>query len=124
MDAAPENPKTAYVAWSLQIIAALIFIWAGVPKLFGALDAKELFTALGVEPAGRIFTGLAELLAALLILLPRTARLGGGFGMLLMVGALFGHVFRLGFDGPYGMMAALAFIVFLLCGSVFFLHRR
>lgn len=111
------------VAWVLQIIGAFIFVWAGMPKLFGAAESKELFAALGVEPAGRIATGLTELIAALLLVVPRTACLGGAFGVVLMIGALLGHVVKLGFAGPYGAMAGLAFVVLLLCGGVFLLRR-
>jgi len=77
-------------------------------------QSVRLFTQLGMEPWGRIGTGILELIASLLILYPRTTGIGAGLGAGLMAGAVFFHITKLGikFDGDYGLfnMAVLALI--------------
>jgi uncharacterized ion transporter superfamily protein YfcC len=79
-----------------QILAAAILGMASITKLTGNADAIALFTTLGAEPWGRWLVGLAELTAVVLLLRPRTAVLGGGMGIILMVGAIGAHLTRLG----------------------------
>ena len=65
------------VSWFLQVVAAVILAQTLFFKFSGAEESKFIFTALGVEPWGRIATGLFELIAVALLLTPRLAGFGG-----------------------------------------------
>ena len=54
---------------------------------------------LGVEPWGRILTGILELIAGISLLLPWTALWGAILAALIMIGAISSHLFVIGFSG-------------------------
>jgi len=56
------------VSWTLQVIAAAILAQTLFFKFSGAEESKYIFATLGVEPWGRVATGIAELVAAVLLL--------------------------------------------------------
>ncbi len=66
---------------------------------------------------GRIGSGIAELIAAILILIPRTTLLGSLIGMGVMFGAIISHIFVLGIEvkNDGGTLFILAIITFLCC---------
>ncbi|MBI3473457.1 MAG: DoxX family protein, partial [Candidatus Solibacter usitatus] len=69
--------KTAnLVSWALQAIAAIILLQTLFFKFTGASESVYIFESLGVEPWGRIGTGVVELIAAVLLLIPRTTVYG------------------------------------------------
>lgn len=84
-----------------------------------------LFTQLGMEPWGRIGTGVFELVASLLILVPRTTGFGALLGLGLMAGAIFFHLTKLGivFDGD-AVLFIYACINFICCFILFITHRH
>jgi hypothetical protein len=96
----------------LRLLAAGIMLMTLYYKFTAHPQSVHLFSELGMEPWGRIGTGILELVASLLILYPRTTGMGAGLGTGLMAGAVFFHVTKLGikFDGDYGLftMAVLA----------------
>jgi hypothetical protein len=79
-----------------------------------------------VEPWGRIATGLLELVAAALLIVPRTSPIGGLFAAGLMGGAVMSHLTKLGIvvqeDG--GTLFALALVVWAGSAFLLFLYRR
>ncbi len=87
-------------------------------------ESQMLFTALAENAFGnpvleaflRIGTGILELIASILILLPRTALYGAAMSMGLMFGAILSHLLFIGIsindDG--GQLMVLAFVV-LFC---------
>jgi putative oxidoreductase len=113
-------------SWILAIAAAVILLQTLFFKFTGATESVELFTKLGVEPWGRIGTGVFELIAALLLLIPRTRFLGAMASMGLMVGAIGSHFLVLGIEsaGDGGVLFTLAWIVFFASAFVAFLHRN
>jgi putative oxidoreductase len=109
----------------LRIVAALILLQTLYFKFTGQPESVELFTKLGVEPWGRIGTGVIELIASILLLLPRTAFMGGGLAIGLMVGAIGSHITVLGIEtkGDGGLLFIYAIVV-LLCGAaICVIHR-
>ncbi|HTI69448.1 MAG TPA: DoxX family protein [Candidatus Limnocylindria bacterium] len=84
------------VSWTFQIIAAAILLQTLFFKFTGAEESKYIFSTLGVEPWGRIGTGLLELVTAGLLLRGRTAVFGALLAAGLMGGALFSHLTKLG----------------------------
>jgi hypothetical protein len=78
-----------------------------------------------MEPWGRIGTGILELLAAVLLLLPKTTVYGATLGLGLMAGAIFFHLTTLGIDfgGDY-LLFTYAIISFACCFILLLLFRR
>jgi hypothetical protein len=75
---------------------------------------------------GRIGSGVAELIAAILILIPATTWLGSGLALAVMGGAIMSHLTILGIDvmGDHGELFALAVIVALCSAILLLLNRR
>lgn len=120
----PCKTHTA-VAWTFQVIAAAILAQTLFFKFSGAEESKFIFTTLGVEPWGRIGTGLLELIAVSLLLTPRLAVFGAGLASGLMCGAIFSHLTKLGIvvqdDG--GLLFGLAVTVLGSSAIVLWLRR-
>ena len=75
--------------WILRLAAAYIMLQTLYFKFTAHPQSVRLFTELGMEPWGRIGTGIFELIASLLILYPRTTGIGALLGTGLMAGAIF-----------------------------------
>lgn len=107
-----------------NIVAAVVLLQTLWFKFTAAPESVHIFSTLGVEPWGRIGSGIAELIAALLLLLPRMAWIGAGMALGIMGGALLSHLFILGIDvmGDGGSLFILAVIV-AMC-SAFVLWRE
>lgn len=84
------------ISWILQILIAAIFVMALIPKLTGDEGSKALFDVLGVEPVGRYAAGIAELIAVILILNPKTSVLGAVLSLGVISGAILSHITKLG----------------------------
>ena len=78
-----------YLTWILRLLAALIMLQTLYFKFTGHEESVQLFTTLGMEPWGRIATGVFELIASILILYPRITGYGAALGLGLMSGAIF-----------------------------------
>ena len=102
--------------WGLKLIAALIMIQTLYFKFTAHPQSVALFTKIGLEPYGRIGIGVMELIASILILIPRTTGIGALLGVGLMSGALFFHLTSLGIevDGD-SILFYYALIVFIAC---------
>ncbi len=114
-----------YVSWGAQIVAAGILAVAMAPKFTGAQEAIDTFTTLGVEPWGRYVTAIVELVAVVLLVAPlRQHALGALVAVGLMVGALGGHAWKLGFSGDAAAMAGMAVVVLIASLVVLYLRRQ
>ncbi len=113
-------------SWVAQIVAALIMLQTLFFKFTGAPESIYIFETLGMEPWGRYGSGIAELIASILLLLPATAALGGVLGLGVMVGAIGSHLTRLGIEvrGDGGTLFAMAWLVTICCLVVVWLRRR
>jgi hypothetical protein len=98
---------------------------ASFSKLTGAPDSTRLFETLGVEPWGRYLVGLGELTAIVLILRPTTAAKGGALAMIMMLGAIGTHLFKIGvnYQGDGGTLFGMAVTVFVASAVVVKLRR-
>jgi hypothetical protein len=96
--------------------AAAILLQTLFFKFTAAPESVYIFSTLGIEPYGRIGSGIAELIAAILLLWPSKSLIGALLSMGVMSGAILSHVFILGFqimdDG--GLLFSLAIVVFVL----------
>src|SRR5438045_5138806 len=84
------------LSWVLRATAAVILLQTLFFKFTAAPESVYIFTKVGAEPWGRIGSGVVELIAAILFLLPRTAWLGAGIAIGVMAGAFVSHFTVLG----------------------------
>ena len=119
------NFKTVAI-WVLRILAALILLQTLYFKFTAHPESVELFSKLGVEPWGRIGTGIIELITGILLLIPTTVFIGAFLGTGLMIGAILSHLTVIGIQskGDGGQLFMLAIIVFILCLIIQLLHKQ
>jgi uncharacterized membrane protein YphA (DoxX/SURF4 family) len=98
--------------WCTQGVLALVFVGAAWAKLVGKPEMVELFTLVGVGQWFRYLTGILELAGAVLILLPKTRRVGAALLATIMLGALTTHLVIL------HVPVTAPGILFLLCSFV------
>jgi len=114
------------VSWICRIGAAVILLQTLFFKFTAAPESVYIFTRVHAEPWGRIGSGVVELIAAVLILIPRTIWAGALLALGVMVGAIVSHLTVLGIEvmGDGGLLFALALIVFCTSAAALVLHRR
>jgi hypothetical protein len=115
-----------FLFWACRVIAAVILVQTLYFKFSAAPESVYIFTKVGIEPWGRIGTGVAELLAVILIFIPGLAWMGGGLALGIMLGAIASHLTLLGIqvEGDGGLLFALAVITALCAAAVVFLDRH
>lgn len=112
--------------WLLRIIPALILLQTLFFKFSAAEESVYIFSTLGMEPWGRIGSGIVELIAAILIIIPATTIYGALIAIGLMAGASFFHLTKLGIEvqNDGGLLFIYALIV-LICSLVLvYFHRH
>ena len=117
--------KLSLFFWLLRLTAAVILAQTLYFKFMASEESVYIFSALGIEPYGRIGTIIAELIAVILILIPRTTLFGAIMGCGILVGAIFAHLFVLGIEvkNDGGTLFILALIAFLCCIALVFKDR-
>ncbi len=83
-------------SWVLQVVVALILGQTLFFKFTGAEETRALFEVLGAEPWGRYASGVMELIAVVLLLIPRTSVFGAVLALGVITGALGAHFTKLG----------------------------
>ncbi len=115
--------KFKYLDVIAKGIAVFIMLQTLYFKFSASPESVYIFSTIGMEPVGRIGTGIGELIASILILIPKTTWLGAIGAIGLMSGAIFFHLTSLGIvvmdDG--GQLFIYACLVFL---SAFYLLIR
>lgn len=111
--------------WAARLTAAIILLQTLYFKFGAQAESVYIFSKLGVEPWGRIGSGVIELIASILILIPRISWIGAGLGLGVMAGAVLSHLTILGIDvlGDGGYLFFLALIVALSCGLILWLTQ-
>lgn len=108
-----------------RITAALILFQTLYFKFTGAEESVYIFETLGMEPFGRYASGIAELIAGILLLTPALSWVGAFLAIGIMAGAIVSHLTVLGIvvqdDG--GLLFALAILVTLASALVIYLRR-
>ena len=112
--------------WVLRITAAVILLQTLFFKFSAAEESVYIFSTLGMEPWGRIGSGIVELLAAIMILIPAFTWLGSLTGLGVMSGAIFFHLGKLGIEvkGDGGQLFIYALVVFLCCLVLLIIYRE
>ena len=120
-----SKPVTT-LSWILRIVAAVILAQTLWFKFTAAPESVYIFNKVGLGAPGRIGSGIAELIAAILLVIPRTAWLGAILALGVMGGAIMSHLTVLGIDvmGDHGELFALALTVAICSAILLFIHRR
>lgn len=115
-----------YILLSLRMVVAIILLQTLFFKFTAHPDSVYIFSALGLEPYGRIGLGIIELITAILVLIPKTQLLGMVTGFGIILGALASHVFVIGIQihGDQGGLFSLALAVFLSSGIYLILQAK
>lgn len=105
--------------WLLRLIPAVIMLQTLYFKFSASEESVYIFTTLGMEPVGRIGTGIMELIASILMLIPKTTFYGAAIAIGLMTGAIFFHLSTLGIEvmDDGGQLFIYAMLV-LICSIV------
>lgn len=124
----PISKSILILSWIMRLAAAIILLQTLFFKFTAAPESVYIFSTLGLEPWGRIGSGIAELIAAVLLVIPSTASLGALLSLGVISGAILSHLTKLGIALPavndHGELFALAMIVFFCSAGVLFLHWR
>ena len=109
-----------------RLIAAIILLQTLFFKFTAAEESVFIFTTVGMEPWGRIGSGVAELIAAVLLLIPSTIWLGAGLSLGVISGAIFFHLTVLGIEvqGDGGQLFVYAVAVFVCSLVALIIHRK
>jgi uncharacterized membrane protein YphA (DoxX/SURF4 family) len=114
------------VVWALRLLAAAIMLQTLFFKFTASEESVYIFTQTGMEPWGRIGTGVLELMASILILYPKTTVYGAFLAIGLMAGAIFFHLTKLGIvvknDG--GQLFVYAVVVFTASLILLLINRQ
>ncbi len=106
------------IIWILRMVPAIILLQTLYFKFTAHPESVKLFTEIGMEPYGRIGTGILELIASILILIPRFTGYGAILGLIMMTGALYFHLTKIGIYFRWRFL-----IIYLRCNNFCLLCR-
>jgi DoxX-like family len=113
------------ITWFLRIVAALIMLQTLYFKFSASEESVFIFSTLKMEPYGRIGLGVAELIASILLLVPKTTFWGAILSMGIMAGAIASHLTQLGIvvKGDGGQLFIYALVVFACSAVLAYIER-
>ncbi|MDZ4868660.1 MAG: hypothetical protein SGI91_15170 [Alphaproteobacteria bacterium] len=117
----------------LSAYIAFVFVQSLFFKFTGSVESIFIFSTLrdwsGIglfEPFGRFFIGASELVASILLFIPRTRIFGAGMALGIISGAIVFHLFTpLGVEimGDGGLLFTLACGVWIASAGILWLER-
>ncbi|WP_272148955.1 DoxX family membrane protein [Tenacibaculum aiptasiae] len=116
-----------YLPLILKLIAAIIMLQTLFFKFSGAQESIDLFTKLAGENEAsmRIGTGVLELIASILLFIPKKTWLGAILTVGLMGGAIMGHLTKLGIEhNNDGGALFISAVVTLIAGIILLIINR
>ncbi|UMB60624.1 DoxX family protein [Lutibacter sp. A80] len=110
----------------IRIIIAIILIQTLRFKFTAHPDSVYIFSEIGLEPYGRIGIGILELIASILILIPKTIWAGSLLTIGIIGGAVIMHLTQLGIEinNDGGQLFYMAVIVFILSTLTLWNQRK
>ncbi len=110
----------------LRSIIALVLLYAMHFKITGHPHSIHFFSAIGIEPYGRLIVGIIELIAGMLIIFPKTSWLGALISLRIISGSIFFHLTISGIDvnGDGGLLFYCAVLIFVLSFILLWLSRK
>ena len=113
------------VSWLAQLTVAVILLQTLFFKFTAAEESVYIFSTIHAEPWGRIGSGVIELVASLLLLIPALSPLGAALALGSMAGAIATHLAILGIEvkGDGGLLFGLAVTAFAGSAVVLLIRR-
>jgi len=123
------SSKLTILSWICRVAVAIILFQTLFFKFTGAEESKYIFSTVlnpQLEAYGRIGSGVVELIAVVLLLIPSTVWLGAILAFGTISGAIVSHLTLLGIEvkGDGGLLFGLAVTVFVLSAVILVIHRR
>ena len=111
---------------ALRILVAIILIQTLRFKFSAHPDSVYIFEKVGLEPVGRIGIGILELLAGILLLIPKTVWTGAILTLGIIGGALIMHLTQLGIEvkNDGGALFITAVVTFILSAIILYIHKK
>jgi putative oxidoreductase len=105
-----------YILLAIKIMVAVILIQTLYFKFSGSAESVYIFEKLGIEPVGRIGSGITELLASILLFVDKTKFYAALTAAGTMFVAIISHLFVIGIEvmNDGGTLFILAVITFIL----------
>ena len=105
------------ISWILRIFVSVILAQTLYFKFTGDEDSVAIFSALNMEPGGRILIGTLELIAVIFLLVPGTVVYGAILTWGILSGAIIGHLTEIGFEDGLLSLFLLGVAVWL-CATI------
>jgi hypothetical protein len=112
---------------SIRVFVSVNLLYAAIFLKFGGVpDSVALFTQMShavhgliSQPVFRLGSGVFETAVAVLLLIPKTARLGAGLTVAWMTAVILSHIFVLGYGWFFvdALMLMVLALLYLLAGS-------
>ncbi|WP_452226515.1 DoxX family protein [Lacinutrix cladophorae] len=114
------------VSLLLRIIVAIILIQTLRFKFTAHPDSVYIFEKVGLEPYGRILIGILELIAGILLIIPKTIWIGAILTLTILGGAIIMHLTQLGIviNNDGGILFITAIVTFILSGIILYLSKQ
>jgi hypothetical protein len=116
---------SAYIAF--VFVQSLFFKFTGSAESIFIFSTLRDWSGIGLfEPFGRFFIGASELVASILLFVPRTRFVGAGMAIVIISGAIVFHLFTpLGVEimGDGGLLFALACGVWVSSAAILLIER-
>ena len=115
-----------HIPFILRLIVAIILIQTLRFKFTAHPDSVYIFKQVGLEPIGRISIGCLELIASILLLIPRTVWAGALLTLGLIGGAIFMHLTQIGIavNNDSGVLFITAVVTFILSAMILYIYRK
>lgn len=115
-----------HIPLALRIIVAIILIQTLRFKFTAHPDSVYIFETVGLEPFGRIGIGIVELIAGILLLVPKTVWVGATLTLGVIGGAIFMHLTQLGIEvrNDGGVLFYTAVVTFILAAIILLQHKK
>ncbi len=115
-----------YIPLILRVIVAVILIQTLRFKFTAHPDSVYIFNKVGLEPYGRIGIGVLELIAGVMLLIPKTIWVGALLTLVIISGAIVMHLTKIGIEvnNDKGILFITAVITFLLSTIILYIYRK
>lgn len=114
-----------YIIIATKLVVAIILLQTLYFKFTAHPESVYIFSTVGMEPIGRVATGIVELIASILLFIPGLNWLGALLSLGSMAGAIFFHLTILGIEvkGDGGTLFYMALLVAILSAFLLWNHR-
>lgn len=121
-----NNLMKTKLLFILRLAVAIILIQTLRFKFTAHPDSVYIFSQVGLEPYGRIAIGVLELIAGILLLIPKTVWAGATLTLGVISGAIVMHLTQLGIqvNNDGGVLFSTAVVTFILSAIILYFYKK